>query len=302
MIGSMQTGSLSAGVQSFLDFCRIEKGLAPNTLDSYARDLQKYVSFCRPTSGDTIPGDEGVRSYLEFLYRSRLSVRTIARHLTTLRNLYQFLLREGRIKTDPTALLPLPKQWKKLPKYLNSEEIEKLLSAPEASTPLGLRDRAMLEMLYATGLRVSELCKLQLSDLNVDLGVVRVTGKGRKQRLVPVGAAALSAVASYLQSGRDKLLKGKASPYLFVTSRGGPLTRQALWKLLGSHGRKVGIFRKMGPHAIRHSFATHLLEGGADLRSVQMMLGHADISTTQVYTHVVRSRLRKTLDEHHPRA
>lgn len=303
MIGTMQAkGSLSAVVQTFLDFCRIEKGLASNSIQAYRRDLAKFTSYFAPEGGEEIPGQEAIQRFIDSLYSSGLSARSIARHLTTLRNLYQFLLREGLIDTDPTALLALPKQWRNLPRYLSAEEINKLLLAPDGMQPAGIRDRAMLELLYATGVRVSELCSLELSDLNLELGVVRVMGKGRKQRLIPVGQSAVRAVSTYLDSGRPALLKGRPSALLFVTSRGTGLTRQGFWKLLAGHGRKAGIFHHLTPHVMRHSFATHLLEGGADLRSVQTMLGHADISTTQIYTHVVRDRLRQTVDTHHPRA
>jgi integrase/recombinase XerD len=205
------------------------------------------------------------------------------------------------LSTDPSPALVLPKQWQSLPKYLNRGELDRLLSTHGEIRPTGLRDHAMLQFLYATGLRVSELCQLRLSDLEANLGVVRVRGKGNKQRLVPVGKFALQAVDQYLRAGRAGLLKGRSSPYLFVTARGGCLTRQAFWKLLAQHGRKAGIFRNLSPHVIRHSFATHLLEGGADLRSVQIMLGHSDIATTQIYTHVMRSRLKQTVEQHHPR-
>ena len=231
-----------------------------------------------------------------------MGARSVARHLTTLRNFYAFLLREGRIAVDPTEHLRSPRQWQTIPKFLNLEDIERLIQAPDVARPNGLRDRSMLELLYATGLRVSELCRLGVGDLNLEMGVLRTTGKGNKQRLVPVGMAAVRAVRDYLENGRGELLKGKASRYLFVTARGGCLTRQAFWKLLAGYGRKVGIFHGLTPHVLRHSFATHLLEGGADLRSVQVMLGHADISTTQIYTHVLRSRLRSTVQKHHPRA
>ena len=288
-------------VTAFLNFCRVEKGLASNSLEAYARDLRKFCIFCsNPAAEHSAP--ETVRSYLDHLYRSGLSSRSIARHLSTLRSFFQFLLREGAVAIDPTEHLGTPKQWQKIPKFLNFQQIECLLGAPDPSRTTGLRDRAMLELLYATGLRVSELCRLLLSDLNMDLGVLRTTGKGNKQRMVPVGRSAIAAMRAYLETGRPGLLKGRASRYLFITARGGCLTRQAFWKLLGGYGRRVGIFHNLTPHVIRHSFATHLLEGGADLRSVQTMLGHADISTTQIYTHVVRSRLRKTIDEHHPRA
>jgi integrase/recombinase XerD len=301
MIGTMpQAASLSAGIGAFLSFCRVERGLSVNTLDAYRRDLEHFRSFLRPA--EAMPGPEEVKRYVDELYRVGLSSRTVARHLTTLRNLFRFLAGEGWLETDPTALLVLPRQWQVLPKYLNSSEIDKLIAAPDATCPLGLRDRAMFELLYATGVRVSELCGLQMRDLNMELGIVRVVGKGNKHRIVPVGRPAVARVQDYLDSGRPQLLRGRGSAYVFITARGGRLTRQGFWKLLAAHGKRAGIFRGLSPHVIRHSFATHLVQGGADLRSVQTMLGHADISTTQVYTHVARSRLRRVVDEHHPRA
>lgn len=231
-----------------------------------------------------------------------MASRSIARHIATLRNFYAHLVEREILDTDPTAHLTAPRQWQSLPKYLNKKQIDDLLAACDSSKPQGLRDRAMLEFLYATGLRVSELCRVRLAELDGNLGVVRVVGKGNKHRIVPVGKAALQAVERYLGDGRPRLLKGRPSPYLFVTNRAGAMTRQAFWTLLGAYGKKAGIFHDLTPHVLRHTFATHLLEGGADLRSLQSMLGHADISTTQIYTHVVRSRLRKTVDQHHPRA
>jgi integrase/recombinase XerD len=245
---------------------------------------------------------EDLAGYVESLYSAGLSARSIARHITTLRNFYTFLTREGTIDRDPTEFLALPRQWSTLPKYLNRQELERLLGAPPLDKPVGVRDRAMLELLYATGLRVTELCRLELLAVERDMGVLRVTGKGNKQRLVPFGESARDAIERYLRDGRPPLLKGRASRFLFVTARASAMTRQSFWKLLGLYGRQVGIFRNLTPHVIRHSFATHLVEGGADLRSVQIMLGHADISTTQVYTHVARRRLRETVDQHHPRA
>ena len=289
---------LPAAIRDFLDYCRMEKGLSANTLDAYSRDLEKFRSY----AGAWMPDGEGVRLYLDSLYRSGLASRSIARYLTTLHNFYGFLLREGRIGDDPTTFLVSPKQWTNLPKYLNLGQIDRLIATPQSGKLTGIRDRAMLELLYAAGLRVSELCQLELSDLNPDMGVLRVTGKGGKQRLVPVGKSALRAAREYLENARPGLLRGRGSRYLFVTARGDKLTRQAFWKLLAGHGRKAGIFHGLTPHVVRHTFATHLLEGGADLRSVQTMLGHADISTTQIYTHVLRSRLKKTVEEHHPRA
>jgi integrase/recombinase XerD len=286
---------------AFLNFCRLEKGLAANSLAAYSRDLRRFRDFTQPAPG-ALPDTDEIRRYLDDLYASGLGSRSIARHLATLRNFYRFLLSEGVIETDPTEHLSSPKQWQTIPKFLNLEQVEALLRAPAGNGPLALRDRAMLQLLYATGLRVSELCRSALPDLDQDLGLLRVTGKGNKQRIVPVGKAALAAVREYVEEGRPKLLKGRGSRYLFVTARGGCLTRQAVWKLLRNFGRKAGIYQGLTPHVVRHSFATHLLERGADLRSVQTMLGHADISTTQIYTHVMRSRLRETVDAHHPRA
>src|ERR1017187_6453166 len=282
------TGALPGEAASFLNFCRIEKGLAANSLEAYQADLQKFVQFAGRQGGGAIPDVEAVRHYMDSLYRAGLGSRSVARHLSTLRSFYAFLVREGRIASDPTEHLGAPRQWQTIPKFLNLEEIERLSQTPDASR--------------TTGLRVSELCSLGMGDLDLNYGVLRATGKGRKQRMIPVGKAALAAVRAYLDSGRPAILKGRPSRYLFVTARGGPMTRQAFWKLLRGHGRKAGVFHHLTPHVIRHSFPTHLLEGGADLRSVQTMLGHADISTTQIYTHVMRSRLRKTVDEHHPRA
>jgi integrase/recombinase XerD len=302
MSGALTTemAYLTGQIQAFLNFCRLEKGLSANSMEAYALDLRNWTTFVGQPS--ELPGAEDLRHYLDHLYQSGLSARSVARHLTTLRGFYGFLLREGRIATDPTEFLGTPRQWQTIPKFLNLEDIEKIIGATDSARPTGLRDRAMVELLYATGLRVSELCRLGLGDVNRDMAVVRTTGKGNKQRLVPAGREAMEAVAAYLESGRAALLKGRASRYLFVTARGGCLTRQAFWKLLAGYGRKAGIFHGLTPHVLRHSFATHLLEGGADLRSVQVMLGHADISTTQIYTHVMRSRLRQTVEQHHPRA
>jgi|HubBroStandDraft_1064217.scaffolds.fasta_scaffold02218_4 integrase/recombinase XerD len=296
------TGFLPGETAAFLDFCRIEKGLAINSLAAYQADLQKFVQFAHRECGGAIPDVEAVRRYMDSLYRAGLGSRSVARHLSTLRSFYAFLVREGRLQGDPTEHLGAPRQWQTIPKFLNPEEIELVSQSPDGDRKTGVRDHAMIELLYATGLRVSELCGLAIADLNLDLGVLRATGKGRKQRMIPVGKAALAAVRVYLETGRPAILKGRPSRHLFVTARGGPMTRQAFWKLLRGHGRKGGVFHRLTPHTIRHSFATHLLEGGADLRSVQTMLGHADIATTQIYTHVMRSRLRKTVDEHHPRA
>jgi len=291
---------ISAQIGRFLDFCRVEKGLARTTVESYRLDLERFAVSLR--SRERVADPTPLRRHMDSLYKAGMASRSIARHLATLRNFYRFLLETGAISSDPTALLTSPKQWQNLPKYLNQKQLSSLIASPDLSRPQGLRDRALLEFLYATGLRVSELCRVRVSDLERNLGYVRVLGKGNKHRLVPVGKAALQAVEDYLTSGRPQLLKGRPSPYLFVTNRGGAMMRQSFWKLLAGYGKKAGIFRGLTPHVLRHTFATHLLEGGADLRSLQTMLGHADISTTQIYTHVMRSRLRKTVDEHHPRA
>jgi len=292
---------VTARVQAFLDFCRIEKGLAWNTVEAYRQDLERFIGYIAASKQD-LSSVETVRSYIDTLYQSGLASRSIARHITTLRNFHSFLVERGEAQSDPTSLLSTPKQWQSLPKYLNGQEIARLIAVPDRSKAAGLRDHAMLEFLYATGLRVSELCKVRVSDVEMSLGYVRVLGKGNKHRLVPVGAAALQAVEEFIRSGRPALLRRRSSPYLFVTARGSAMTRQGFWKLLRGYGRQAGIFHDLTPHVLRHTFATHLLEGGADLRSVQTMLGHVDISTTQIYTHVVRARLRKTIDEHHPRA
>jgi len=287
-------------IQTFLNFCRVEKGLAPNTVQSYQLDLKRLSDAQPGPVRDLQPAD--LDHYVESLYNAGLSARSIARHITTLRNFYRFLIQEGQLDRDPTEFLAQPKQRLTLPKYLNLGEVDRLVAAPPLDKPTGLRDRAMLELLYATGLRVSELCRLEISAVERAMGLLRVIGKGNKQRIVPFGDAAGAAIDQYLRDGRPRLLKGRASRFLFVTARGSAMTRQTFWKLLRGYGRRAGISRPLTPHVIRHSFATHMVEGGADLRSVQIMLGHADISTTQVYTHVARGRLREIVDRHHPRA
>ena len=291
---------LAPSIRAYLNFCRVEKGLAANSLHSYQLDLKRLSEKIDKSVTEIQAAD--LSRYVESLYGAGLSARSIARHITTLRNFYRFLMLEGQLLEDPTEFLNQPRQWTTIPKYLNREEIEALIGAPPVEKPTGLRDRAMLELLYATGLRVSELCGLTLSAVERDMGILRVTGKGNKQRMVPFGQAAGQALDRYLGDARPRLLKGRASRYLFVTARGGSMTRQAFWKLLRGYGLKAGISRSLTPHVIRHSFATHLVEGGADLRSVQIMLGHADISTTQVYTHVAQRRLREVIEQHHPRA
>jgi integrase/recombinase XerD len=300
--GATAESPTSRGIRAFLAFCRMEKGLSRNSLDAYSRDLAGLRAFSDPLTHGGLPDTEVLQSYVNYLYKKDLSTRSIARHLSAIRSLFHFLVADEKLAVDPTEHLSSPKQWSTIPKFLNREQIEKLITAPDGGKPNGLRDRAMLELLYATGIRVTELTQLRMSNLDLRLGAVRVTGKGNKQRIVPVHPTALSTIADYVERGRPLLLKGKASPYLFVTARGSAMTRQAFWASIKLNGKKAGIFHHLSPHVLRHTFATHLLEGGADLRSVQTMLGHADLSTTEIYTHVVRSRLRDTLDRHHPRA
>ena len=287
-------------MKSYLHFCRTEKNLSTNTLESYRRDLTRFASFVGARGLDELTLAD-LRAYADLLKANGLSNRSISRHVTTMRGLFQFAVEEGALAGNPAELLSSPAIGQSLPKYLPGPKVDQLLDASRLDSPTGLRDRAMVDLLYATGMRVSELIALRVADLDEATGVVRVTGKGRKQRLVPVGTQALRTVSEYAASERNSLLKGRMSPYLFVTARGTSMTRQAFWKLLRQRGKTAGIFQNLSPHVLRHTFATHLLEGGADLRSVQTMLGHSDIGTTQIYTHVLRSRLEQTVRQHHPR-
>jgi integrase/recombinase XerD len=293
---------ISRGIRDFITFCRMEKGLSRNSLEAYGRDLEDLRLFAEPSTGGGLPDEKLLNTYVNHMYSKNLTGRSISRHLSSIRNFFAFLVTEDRIQEDPTEHLASPKQWSTIPRFLNREQTEKLIAAPDVGKPTGVRDRAMLELLYATGIRVTELISLQVSSIDMGLGLLRVTGKGNKQRIVPVNAAALRMVRSYIEDGRPALLKGRLTAFLFVTARGEGMTRQAFWAAIKMNGRKAGIYHHLSPHILRHTFATHLLEGGADLRSLQEMLGHADLSTTEIYTHVVRSRLRDTVDHHHPRA
>jgi integrase/recombinase XerD len=288
-------------IRAFLSYVRVEKGLSENTILAYGRDLAKFAAFAAPRALKEIQRDEIV-DFLAGLYHRRLDSRSVARHLVTLRNFFRFAVAEGLLREDPTLNLESPKTRRRLPSFLTLEEVERLMAQPDASTPLGLRDKAMLELLYGTGLRVSELLGLRTADLQLEVGCLRCIGKGDKDRLVPVGKTALAAVEQYLREARPKLLKGRSSPVLFVNRFGGKMSRVGFWKILSDYGRRARLRVKLSPHKLRHSFATHLLERGADLRSVQLMLGHADISTTQIYTHVVQERLKQVYKAHHPRA
>ena len=295
---------IAAAIASFLTHVRVEKGLSSNTVEAYRRDLLKFEDFAkkRKLGLEAIRRDDLV-DFLAGLYRQKLESKTVARHLVTLRNFFRYAQVQELITEDPSVTLESPKIRRSLPGYLRLEEVERLLEQPDPKTPLGQRDRAMLEVLYSTGLRVSELIGLRVSDLEVKVGCVRCIGKGDKERIVPVGKKALGMVEKYLREARPKLLgKVTGSPTLFVNRRGRQLTRVGVWKILSEYGRRAGLRVALTPHMLRHSFATHLLERGADLRSVQLMLGHSDISTTQIYTHVVEERLKQIYKAHHPRA
>lgn len=287
----------------FLDALWLEQGLRPNTLSAYRQDLMAFGAWLGARGGQLAEaGPAEISAYLAALGKRAVRPRTAARVVSSLRRLYRYLLREKLIALDPTALLEGPKLGRPLPKSLTEAQVEALLAAPDTGTPLGLRDRAMLETLYATGLRVSELVNLTLASIGLQAGVVRAIGKGDKERIVPVGEEALSWLQRYLSQGRGLLLGDRVSEALFPTGRGGPMTRQAFWHNIKRYARQAGIAgTALSPHTLRHAFATHLLNHGADLRVVQLLLGHADLSTTQIYTHVARERLKALHAQHHPR-
>jgi len=289
-------------LQVFLDFLSVEKGLSANTVLSYSRDVQKLFRFFRKEKINWLKaGEEDLIRFIHHQSRAGLSPRSMARVISSLKSFYRFLVLDGILKKNPAVNLSSPKTWLALPKFLTVKEVESLLSQPEEENVRGIRDKAMLELLYATGLRASELVSLKIKDLNMEDGFLLCLGKGGKERLVPIGESAVEAVQKYRDEARPKLLK-QTSEFLFVTQRGGAFTRQGFWKLLKGYARKAGLDLKISPHILRHSFATHLLERGADLRSVQLMLGHSQITTTQIYTHVSRRRLRRVYDKFHPRA
>lgn len=290
-------------IRSFVDYLGVERGLAENTLESYGRDLEDFCAYLareRVRPEDATPAV--IVNYLLALQRQGRSVATVARRLAALKAFYQFLLREGRVERDPTATLESPKPRKKLPSVLTVEEVERLIHAADPRTPAGTRDRAMLEVLYATGIRVSELVSLQLDDVDLEAATLRCLGKGGKERIVPMGAPAVQALHHYLTHARPRFVRDPSSRVLFVNQHGRRLTRQGFWKILKKYARAAGITKPITPHTLRHSFATHLLENGADLRAVQEMLGHADISTTQIYTHLTRARIKEVYARAHPRA
>lgn len=288
-------------LDQFLVHLKVERGLADNTVMSYSRDLMRFVAFLERKEWMPLNLDrEMLSAYVRYLGKE-LSARSVARHVSSLRRFFRFLVREGKLDVNPARLLESPKLPRKLPGTLSPQEVERLLSAPKPVNPKGQRDLAMLELLYASGLRVSELVGLRISNINLESGYVRTLGKGSKERVVPMGEKARVALAVYLAEGRTAFSRRTNSAYLFLNLRGKPLTRQGFWKILKGYAVQAGMRKNITPHRLRHSFASHLLEGGADLRSVQMMLGHADISTTQIYTHVTRKRLIHLHETCHPR-
>ncbi len=298
---------LDEAIDDYLGHLKVERGLAANTISAYASDLRRFAAFVVETGLETAASVETplLLRYLGGLVDDGLSARSQARLLVAVRGLFKYLRRENLIAVDPTRTVSLPKFARRLPQLLTRSEIDGLLQAPGVDTALGLRDTALLEFMYATGCRVSEALDLRCDQLHLDQGIARVIGKGSKQRLVPMGDFALAAVGAWLERGRAGLCRGKnpqALPWVFLSMRGRRLSRQSAWLRIRDHAHAAGIDRAISPHKLRHSFATHLLEGGADLRSVQALLGHADISTTQVYTHVSDAHVRAAYDEHHPRA
>lgn len=295
---------MKALIEEFIYYLTVERGLAENTLESYARDLERYRAFLSKhgITKFAATNKTNVMAYLLHLQKQGKATSTISRHLASLKSFYQYLLREKHIEQDPTVNLESPKLQKKLPRVLSVEEVEILLNQPRLNEPAGSRDKAMLELLYATGIRVSELISLDLDHVNLEMGYVRCFGKGSKERIIPIGSLAKKYVEEYLHRGRVRLIKSKGETALFVNHHGRRMTRQGFWKIIKKYAREAGIKKDITPHTLRHSFATHLLENGADLRSVQEMLGHADITTTQIYTHLTRGRLREVYSKTHPRA
>ncbi len=299
----MSVDKLPSLIDEFCDALWLEDGLATNTLEAYRRDLSQFATWLEAQHGKKlIEGSVAdIQAYLGHLFRRKTRASSAARLLSSLKRFYRYCLRQGRIKADPTLRIDSPKLPRGLPKSLTEEDVEHLLAAPRPDKALGLRDKAMLETLYASGLRVSELVALKLGQVSQNMGVVRVVGKGSKERLVPLGEEAIAWIRQYLKEARPELLGGRAADDLFVTTRGAAMTRQMFWHLLRRYAAQAGLKKSISPHTLRHAFATHLLNHGADLRVVQLLLGHSDISTTQIYTHVARERLKQLHAKHHPR-
>jgi integrase/recombinase XerD len=291
-------------IDDFCDHLWLEDGLSRNTLDSYRRDLLKFAGWLLKQRDASLlqTTHADIQGYLAYLVNEqKAKPSSTGRNISSLKRLFRYFLRQGKIETDPTLQIDAPKLIRNLPRNMTEADVEQLLEAPDIQTPLGLRDRTMLEVLYATGLRVSELVSLRITQVSMDMGVVRVMGKGSKERLVPLGEEALDWLRRYAEEGRGVLLGARISDTLFVTALGKGMTRQMFWFLLKKHAKNCGLNASLSPHTLRHAFATHLLNHGADLRVVQMLLGHADISTTQIYTHVARERLKQLHKQHHPR-
>lgn len=286
-------------IENFLNYLTLEKGYSQNTVESYGRDLKGLFNFVRKDWKDVTKED--ILSYLREIQRKGISQRSSSRALSAFKTFFKYLILEGIIEVNPLSGIKGMRQTKSLPTYLTMEEVEELLSLPDISNPIGKRDKAILELMYATGLRASEIVELRIEDLELDEGFIYVMGKGGKRRMVPTGEVALKYLRIYLKE-RDEFLGRKESPYVFLNYKGEPLTRQGLWKIIKSYGKRIGIAEKLTPHTLRHSFATHLLERGADLRSIQIMLGHSRISTTQIYTHIASERLKRIWEKYHPRA
>jgi integrase/recombinase XerD len=299
----IETSRIDILIDQYLNYLLIEKGLSRKTLDAYSRDMLRFQDFLEQNGIRRVSAADTplILKHMISLRKAGLSARSRARHLVSIRGFYRFLVQEQQLKYDPARLVDLPKTSLKLPDVLSVDEVSRLLESPDVDKPLGSRDSAMLELLYAAGLRVSELVNLKLQDINLEAGFVRVLGKGSKERVVPIGLQAQKRVASYLDKSRSILLKNKPSAYLFVARAAKPITRQGFWKLLRRYAAQAHLNKKVTPHSLRHSFASHLLEGGADLRAVQVMLGHVDISTTQIYTHVARQQLKLLHKRYHPR-
>ncbi|MEK7849969.1 MAG: site-specific tyrosine recombinase XerD [Candidatus Omnitrophota bacterium] len=290
-------------VDLFLDYLNVERGLSLNTLVSYRRDLNTYLKFLDSIAKKTVSATsrEDIRDFMMHRKDKGLSVNSIARNLAALRTFYRFLAREKLIKADVSSYIDSPKLWKRIPDILSFDEVERLIESSDLNKPQGIRDRAIMELMYATGMRVSEVSYIKVSDVHMDVGFVRCLGKGKKERIIPLGRKAIVAIARYLEKVRPDQLKGSGSAELFLNRSGKRISRVSLWKLIKGYARKAKIKKEMRPHILRHSFATHLLERGADLRSVQEMLGHASISTTQIYTHVTQDRLKSIHKMFHPR-
>ena len=289
-------------IDAYIIYLRDVRRMSPNTVESYARDLAALAEFAekRETAVESMARRD-LEAFVRGLMSKGLSPRSVARTVASVRGFFKFLAIERKLDESPAADLKAPRAWPALPKFLDMDEVDRLLAAPDASTPRGLRDKALLEVLYASGMRVSELVALRPGDLNLENGYLTCIGKGDKQRIVPVGQEAADWLQRYMRDGRPALLRKRASPWLFVNARGGSLSRVGFWKILKGYGIQAGITRELSPHMLRHSFATHLLERGADLRAIQVMLGHADLSTTQIYTHVLEARLKAVYDRYHPR-